>query len=162
MSTPAFTLPDLFAFIKLAARSTYPAGLPPEKISQRPDFIEWNFSSGDWNYRDSYTGFYRSGGSEIVRYQDQIVWSNSYGGGMMSGLEDQAQVTFDFLKTALSQDVSPIQSVRGPSSFSQNDWKYSYVQQGGIDDYTGREEIYFQGKLYFFHHTMGGAIIPKK
>ena len=57
------------------------------------------FKQGDWGYRDSYTGFYRSSGSEVVRYQNQVVWVSNYCGGMAKGMEVKAGETFDFLKS---------------------------------------------------------------
>lgn len=149
---------DLFNFIDLAQKSTYPAGLPPLEKSERADFIEWKFAQGDWTYRDSYTGFIRSVGQETVRYKDEIIWANSYTGGMTEGNEDLAKITFNFLKEAISQDENEFQSVRGPRLFEKDNWKYMYNQEGTLDNYTGYEEISYEGELVFFHRTIGGVV----
>lgn len=149
---------DLFAFIDLAQKSTYPAKMPPLEKSERKDFIEWEFAQGDWNYRDSYTGFIKSVGQEIVRYKNEIIWANSYCGGMTTGNEDLAKITFDFLKDCIVQDEPAFQSVRGPKEFARDQWRYLYTQQGDISNYVGYEQIFHDGELVFFHRTIGGTV----
>lgn len=162
-----FTTQTLFSFIDLAQKSTYPAKMPPLEISERKDFIEWEFKQGDWSYKDSYTGFIKSAGQEVVRYKNQIVWANSYCGGMIPpvanggmtlGNEDLAKVTFDFLKDCIIQDETTFQSVRGPAHFKRDNWKYMYDQQGSIENYVGYEQIFYEEELVFFHRTIGGSV----
>ena len=157
-----FSPSDLFAFIDLASKSTYAAGKPPLKHSERKDFTEWEFAQGKWSYRDSYAGYTKSTGQEIVRYDGEIVWSNSYCGGMTEGNESQAHTAFDFLKLAISQDEKAFQSLRGPAQFTKGDWLYRYTQEGDITNYHGYEEILYKGAVVFFHRTIGGMVIHKQ
>jgi len=151
----------LFAFVDLASKSTYAAGKPPLKISERKDFIEYTFTQGKWSYRDSYTGYIKSTGQEIVRYDGKIVWANSYCGGMTEGNELLANEAFDFLKLAMSQDETAFQSLRGPAQFVQGDWLYRYTQEGDITNYHGSEEILYKRVVVFFHRTIGGMVVNK-
>lgn len=154
----SYSLKSLFAFVDLAGRSTYASGKPPEKISQRPGFQEYTFEQRDWGYRDSYTGFTRSTGQEIVTFQGEVVWSNLYCGGMTSGNEILADQTFTFLKKALSAEEASFQSLRGPRSFIEGVWKYTYIQEGSIDNFSGYEQIWHQNNLVFFHRAIGGIV----
>jgi hypothetical protein len=154
-----FTLEELFAFVDLAGQSTYASGQPPQTTAQRPDFIEYEFSQDDWQYLDSYTGHSRSVGQEVVRFKGEIVWANSYCGGMLSGYEAQASDTFAFLKQALSAAESSFQSLRGPAHFELGVWQYRYHQDGKIDNFVGLEEILLQGKVVFFHRAIGGLVV---
>ena len=157
-----FSLTNLFTFVNLAGKSTYAAGKPPLKNSERKDFIEWEFAKGKWSYRDSYAGYIKSTGQEIVRYDGKIVWANSYCGGMTEGNESRADKTFDFLKRAMSQDETMFQSLRGPAQFVQGDWLYRYTQEGDITNYRGHEEILYKDIVVFFHRTIGGMVIHEQ
>lgn len=134
------------------------SGQPPKSHSERQDFIEYEFTQGDWHYLDSYTGFTKSAGQEVVRFQGQIIWTNLYCGGMVAGSESLADDTFAFLKTSLAQTDESFQSLRGPSQYEKGDWQYHYIQKGDLTNFWGHEEILFQGKVVFFHHTIGGTI----
>lgn len=153
-----FTNQELFDFINLAGKSTYASGKPPLVTSERKDFIEYEFSTGDWSYLDSYTGHTKSAGQEVVRFQGTIMWTNSYCGGMTEGNESLANETYNFLKKALSQDGDLLDSLRGPSSFSEGKWEYRYQQEGDITNFSGYEEILYAKKVVFFHRAIGGTI----
>lgn len=154
-----YSLQDLFTFVDIAGKSTYAAGLPPLKKSERKDFFEYVFTQGDWDYKDSYVGHTKSAGQEIVRYKNEVIWNNSYCGGMTEGNYDLANVTFTFLKEALSQDDNTFNSLRGPKHFKKNVWEYRYSQDGTIEDYYGLEQIFYEGELVFFHRAIGGTVI---
>ncbi len=156
-----FTNDDLYNFIYRASSATYAGGGAYEKVSQRPGFLEMIFRDGDWHYRDSYTGFYRSSGSEVVRYQDQIVWVSNYCGGMAKGANDLASETFGFLKKAMLAKPKDKQSFRGPDYFKEVGYEYSYLQKGDVLSFSGYEEIKKDGIPVFSHEIIGGVIINK-
>ena len=155
----SFTNDQLFKLVNLAGKSTYASGKPPLTKSERKDFTEYDFVQGDWSYLDSYTGFTKSAGQEIVRFKNKIVWSNSYCGGMTEGNETLANETYNFLKKALSQEDPFFQSLRGPKKFTKDNWEYRYKQDGDITNFSGYEEILLKGKLVFFHRAIGGTIV---
>lgn len=150
---------ELRKFIKKASAATYAGGGKEEENPERPGFKELVYVEGEWNYRDSYTGFFRARGMEVVRFQNIPVWTASYGGGMITGKEDLAKVTYTFLKYAmLAKDLEKY-SARGPHHFTDGDYEYNYTQEGSIDEFNGYEEIFYQGELAFFHRIIGGTII---
>lgn len=160
-SSLPFTNEELHGFIKKAASATYAGGGKPEETPERPGFTELVYSEGDFSYRDSYVGFYRSWGTETVRFQGQPVWVSLYGGGMEEGFEDLALQVFDFLKKALSQKDAGSTSFRGPEHFEDNGWKYSYLQTGDIAKFSGSEEIFHEEKIVFTHKIIGGFVQDK-
>jgi hypothetical protein len=146
-------------FLDSAIEATYAGGGKEEKIPERSGFKELVYTEGDWNYRDSYTGFYRARGMEVVRFQNIPVWTASYGGGMITGKEDLAKATYTFLKNAMLAKDPTKYSARGPHHFTDGDFEYNYVQEGNIEEFNGYEEIFYQGDLVFFHRIIGGTII---
>ncbi len=155
-----FTTTELFKFIDLAGEKTYASGAPATDTPERPGFTEFVFAEGDWSYRDSYCGFFRSRGMEVVRFKNTVVWTSAYGGGMAEKSESLANKAFSFLKKALAQQ-SNFQSVRGPALFKDAEWQYSYHQEGDIQEFNGYEKIHHQGRLVFFHRVIGGLVKNK-
>lgn len=151
-------LQDLLNFIDKARRATYAGGGEREKNPERKGFTEMVYQDGDFYYRDSWTGYIRSRGMELVRYKDVPVWSCLYGGGMVEGHEGLADECFEFLKKAMSAKDADGQSVRGPEKFADGDWSYSYVQDGDKLEFSRYEEIKHKGKLVFFHRVIGGVV----
>lgn len=152
----------LTSFLQKASLATY-AGDGPEIRPEREGFKELEYKENYWSYRDSYTGYFRSFGHEIVRYAGKPVWNQLYGGGMIEEfLNDHnlAKKTFSFLKKALSQKQNPFQP-RGPDLLEDGDWRYANTLQGGIGLFSGHEEIFFQGRKVFFHNYFGGLIQNK-
>lgn len=151
-----FTLQHLFDFVDLAGRSTYASGKPPEFTSERRGFKEYTFAKGPWSYRDSYAGFTRSAGQEVVSFDGEIVWSNSYCGGMTAGKEQLAKETFTFLKQALSQDEGAFQSLRGPERYTVDDWEYSTLRKGPSTTFLVTKKSAFRVKKYSFTVLLEG------
>lgn len=143
-------LEELARFLVKAKYHTY-AGGGREIPSQRPGFKELEFAEGDWEYRDSYAGFYSAPGQEIVRFQGKPVWAMSYSGGMNTkyhGQRDFAELTFTFLRKALLM-LKESRPFRGPENFLEEDYEYIDSSDGDITDFRGTERILFQGKEVF-------------
>ena len=158
----AINLEELARFLVKAKSQTY-AGDGREVPSQRPGFKELQFAEGDWNYRDSYAGFYFAPGQEVVRFQGGLVWVMAYSGGMRSehhGRREFAQQTFKFLKKAL-QRVEQSRPFRGPENFHEDEWEYRDSSEGDATDFKGTEHILYNGDEVFRQHYMGGVILSK-
>lgn len=148
----------LYSFLMKALRNTY-ATLGVEEVSTNKDgFKELHFSEGELTYKDSYTGFFKSRGFEVVRYQNSPIWMCSYGGGMTKVDKSLAFDTFTFLKKVFLADTGSFKTFRGPHSFEDKDWSYSYSQKGDIVEFQGEEEIHYNNNLVFYHRIIGGEI----
>lgn len=160
MGSLPFSLAELYSFILKAAEATYAIGGGLTDNIERPGFIELVFEEEKFSYRDSYTGYFRSRGTEVVRYKGTPVWSSLYGGGMLNNDPQLTQNTFNFLKQALiDRKKASFQSLRGPSILEKENWKYTYTQEGNVDEFYGYEQIFFEGQEVFFHRVIGGKII---
>lgn len=151
---------ELSAFIEKAGKATYAAGGGLTDQIERLGFIELIYIEGDFSYRDSYTGYYRSRGTEVVRYKNQPIWSTAYGGGIVKGKEGLVKITFQFLKKVMLAKPEGSGLFRGPTSFTDEDWVYRYKQDGDIEEFFGFEEIQKSGEKVFYHRIIGGTIVP--
>ena len=155
-------LNELAGFLVKAKKQTY-AGDGREIEPQRPGFKELEFIDGDWNYRDSYVGYYCAPGQEVVRFQGKPVWAMSYDGGIVRsdwGNLNLAKNAFFVLKQALSQ-VNESRPFRGPSKVWIGNHLYQNEVEGDITRFNGREEISLIDKIIFEQKYLGGLIVPK-
>ena len=160
-------LEELARFLVKAKKRTY-AGDGREITSERLGFKELEFIEGDWNYRDSYVGFFSAPGQEVVRFRGEPVWVMSYSGGMTPKFRDDinfAKETFGFLKKALSL-ITEDAPYRGPETFSEDSKTYyqnSYT--GDITNFRGSEKIvHTEGRIrgiVFAQDYIGGLVLPK-
>ncbi len=155
-------LNELVQFLVKAKSQAY-AGDGKEVSPQRPGFKELLFKEGNWEYRDSYAGFFFAPGQEVVRFKGNPIWTMAYSGGMLikyHGNTDFAKQTFTFLKKCLLR-VEESRPFRGPEKFQEGDFKYKDSSKGNLTDFSGTEHIFFKGKEVFRQHYIGGLIIPK-
>lgn len=153
---------NLISFLIRAKSQTY-AGGGKEIAPQRPDFKELEYKEGNWEYRDSYTGFYFAPGQEVVRFKGQPIWIMAYSGGMNPEYHGNmifAKQTFIFLKKALLR-AGKSKPFRGPENFREGDYEYRNSTEGDVKDFKGTERIFYKGKEVFRQHYMGGLILPK-
>lgn len=156
-------LEELAGFLVKAKCRTY-AGDGKEVEPQRPGFKELEFIEGDWEYRDSYVGFFFLHGQEVVRLRGKLVWVMGYYGGMAPMKQDDvayAEETFSFLKKALLK-VEKTSPFRGPNSFCEGDWKYANSNIGDIINFRGTETIYHDGIFVFRQDYFGGLVVRKR
>lgn len=157
----AETLRQLNGFIGRASKATYASG-GGKVESWRKGFDELEYTENDWYYRDSYTGFLRSWGQEVVWLYGKPVWSCLYGGGMSeSKLEGTfAEETFRFLQKVLSSgDKETAFQPRGPKLLEDGEWRYECEVGGAIEKFAGRESIRYRGEVVFTHEFFGGLVI---
>jgi hypothetical protein len=157
-----FTLEQLAKFLVKAKKQTY-AGEGEEIPPQRPGFKELEFIEGDFEYRDSYVGFYRAPGQEIVRFKGKPVWSMAYDGGMKKKYHGKLEFTtqtFTFLKKSLYQ-VEELKPFRGPGYLKEGGYEYISEVEGDIINFKGKEKILYRGEEVFTQDYIGGLIMPK-
>lgn len=161
MSSDLFTDTLLLQFLERAGKATYAGGGKYEENPERPGFHELVYQEEKFSYRDSYTGYIRSWGEEVVRFEGKPVWTSLYGGGMIDGKEEMADECFTFLKKALSAKEEGFFSIRGPHFFEESDWKHTYKQEGDYANFSGYQEILYKNEVIFYHHAIGGLVKDK-
>lgn len=157
-----FDLIQLAKFLVKAKTRTY-AGESKEIPPQRSGFTELELEEGNFEYRDSYSGFFQAPGQEVVRYKGKPIWAMAYSGGMEKeyhGDVDFAIKTFSFLKQALLL-VEESKPFRGPDNLKEGDYEYINKIEGDIINFRGQEEILYKGEKVFTQNYIGGLIIQK-
>jgi hypothetical protein len=154
---------ELNRFMGRASKATYASGGGKVK-PWREGFNELEYKDGDWYYRDSYAGFLRSWGQEVIWYKDKPVWTCSYGGGMTDENMDVefANETFSFLKKVfMAGDKENMFQPRGPEDYQDNEWKYHSELNGDISKFSGNEFITKKDQVVFTHNFVGGLVIDR-
>jgi hypothetical protein len=139
-------------FLIKAKRATY-AGKGAEDMPSRPASHDLHFAEGDLHYIDSFLGGAKFGGEEALwRDQNGVkipFWTMNYYGIVT----DKEHFSGDFLKEVLLR-VPEDKPFRGPSEYSDGDYKYTCEVSGDFAYFCGKEEIFYCGeKIYecLFH-----------
>lgn len=151
---------DRFAeFIRTAKLTTYAAqgdaaSVPPLLSGTK----QLEFADGEFLYRDIYTGMQYFVGQEIVYRYAHPIWSMAYHGGLITEpSHSSAAAIYAFLRSALRQ-CPPDIPLRGPASFSLDDFTYTCEVHGTISRFTGLELITMQGSGVYELHFGGGTL----
>jgi len=157
-------LGDLANFIVEAGRNGWAAEAPKVEKPQRPGFKELSYKKDEWEYRDSYAGYYMGPGSSVVYFKDKPVWYMSYGGsGQNQRYYDMAKETYVFLRKALMQP-DPNFPVRGPKVLWDGDEsqkKYTFNYDGDLACGNWSEWITEKGVYTFQQQGEVSLIIDK-
>jgi len=154
---------SLLKFITFAHKNTYAA--PQEikfKYKCKTPILEghrdYDLIDGDWRYHDSYAGIHWAPGREVVFFKEQPVWCMSYQGQTADGLTDNfIEKLFEFLKSVM-RNIDEKAPFRGPKSFKDKDFEYSFVMKGDYKYFIGRESIIYKSKIVFFQDVIGELI----
>ena len=156
-------LAKLNSFIGEASLKTYAGGGNEIANPSEKGFHELEYRSGDFYYKDSYSGHFQSWGRETVWHKNKPIWSSLYGGGMekkFHGNVDFTHQTFNFLKKAMSAGEKQKEfQPRGPSEYENDDWMYRVKWNGDISKFLGHEDILYKGEVVFTHDFFGGFYI---
>jgi len=155
--------PDsLYQFIREAQSNTFAGKQMPEKQSERVGFTEFTYHKEPLSYRDSFSGYFQSWGSEVVRLEEKPVWVSNYGGGIVEHDREMTRKVIRFLKMSLGSVEEGFTTFRGPHNLRIGHFEYSYNQDGDIERFHGKETITYQKKLWFSHEIIGGVIVGLK
>jgi len=154
----------LLKFIAKAHRNTY-AGPKETKLKNKckksvlPEHTDYHFKEGDLEYHDSYTGTVFAPGREVVFLKKEPVWSMAYQGRSFDhyGTTFFKETLFPFLQRAL-RNFTDDMPFRGPSSFEEGDFKYTFKMKGDYEYFTGQEKVFFKGELAFLQDVIGSKV----
>ncbi|TAN58555.1 XRE family transcriptional regulator [Patescibacteria group bacterium] len=148
---------ELAEFLGEANKNTYANGDALRAASLRLKSEDYHFEKNDLIYHDTYFGGRDFMGEEIV-YKNQIpMWGMNYFGFIIDEKVSEKEV-YDFLRKALMQECEDIIPVRGPSNFSDDGKEYRFVADGDLENFSGKEEILFNGKVIYRCLVHGGFI----
>lgn len=152
---------NLRDFLIEAKKATY-ANENVEKVSaSRLGSNDYEYSNNGMTYHDTYFGGTQFIGEEVVytNGSDKPAWGmNYYGVTLGEGLSEEAMDKA--LRPALMRvgedDTLP---VRGPKSFVNGIYEYSFKVEGDLERFNGVEEIFKDGELIYQLRCTGGMII---
>lgn len=150
-------LKQLADFLEEANKNTYANKDATKSAPTRLKSEDYHFEKDDLIYHDTYFGGRDFIGEEIIYKNNEPVWGMNYCGHILSEATNEKEL-YSFLRRALMQECSDIIPVRGPKNYQSNDWEYHNSVEGGLDRFTGTEEIYRAGVLVYKCHYHGGFI----
>ena len=137
----------LAQFLVKAKKKTYASeGEGGEKIKE-DGCKELMFEKDNFKYRDRYYGVNPFIGEEVVFRNDKAVWVMNYCGAVISS-DVNVKNIYTFLKKAMSQ-IKESRPFRGPAEYIDGDYKYIDSSDGDINNFTGTEEISYQGEKVY-------------
>lgn len=149
---------NLEKFLHEAKKQTY-ANENVEKVSSsRLNSKDYEYQKDNMIYHDTYFGGTSFIGEEVVYIDDEIIWGmNYYGVTLDSSLGEEAMDKA--LRPALMMvDKCDIIPVRGPKEFINGEYKYTFLVDGDINNFSGTETIYKNDKKIYELKCNGGLI----
>ncbi len=150
-------LKGLEGFLRQANANTY-ANASAQKVSpSRVGSKDYEFSSGEWGFHDTYFGGRKFIGEEVVYFGGKPVWGMNYHGRALVEVIDEA--TLDkCLRAALMTPAPDILPLRGPASLVMGELIYTFKLEGSLAYFSGIEEIARNGTPIYRCLVHGGEI----
>lgn len=155
---------ELKDFLNKANKSTYANKDAPKAEPSRLKSEDYHFESGDLIYHDTYFGAKDFIGEEIVYKNKKPVLGANYFGFILDDGMNKKEI-YDFLRQALMQDYESEVPVRGPAEFSSGEWTYTFSISGYLENFSGEEQILFNGRVIYrclIHGVLFNKMITKK
>ncbi|NVM35343.1 MAG: hypothetical protein HWN81_07090 [Candidatus Lokiarchaeota archaeon] len=147
---------ELSNFLVKAKIETYASiGERGEKILQ-DGCKELEYTEGNFQYHDKYYGFNPFIGEEVVFDNGDYIWGMNYYGGVL-GYQISAIEVYKFLQKAMRL-VREDRPYRGPSNYTEGNFKYVDKSEGNFDNFSGIETIFFKGEEVYKLYYHGGVI----
>jgi hypothetical protein len=117
------------------------------------------YRAGRFAYRDINFGMARLAGQETVTFDDRVIWSMVYAGGILQGVADEAEIaiTYDCLRQALRM-VEIERPFRGPRALGIGVFHYVDESTGDLASFYGTERILRGGATVYRLDYNGGLI----
>ena len=154
---------DILDFLIRAKKNTYANGNSAKVISSRLGSKDYQYEETIDNnklcYHDAYFGGEKFIGCEVVYIDDKPIWGMNYNGyAVIENLSEEAMdnaLRPALMKVGIDNSVLP---VRGPSEFINGEYKYTFIQSGTMERFTGLERIYKNDNLIYELNCSGGII----
>ena len=150
---------NLYNFLIEAKKQTYAKENIKKCVSTRKGSYDYEYSSNNMIYHDTYFGGTSFMGEEVVYLSDDTpIWGmNYYGITLDSSLSEE--VVDKALRPALMKvgkdDILP---VRGPKEYINGEYKYVFDVSGNLENFEGEETIYKDNNKVYVLKCNGGTI----
>jgi hypothetical protein len=141
-------------FLCEARRNTYAANATPIDARLLAS-TQLEFQKGNFFYRDIFfSGTKKIIGQEIIYQDSKPIWGMNYMGNQIGKLET------NFLKESLFKLAERCR-LGGICENEKREYKYQDNGQGGVEEFSGQEQIFVQGKNTYKLDYKGGLISEK-
>lgn len=151
---------QLEEFLIEAKKQTYANGNVEKVTSSRVGSNDYNYEKDGMNYHDTFFGGVKFIGEEVVYVNSEVpMWGmNYYGVTLDSNLSEEVMdkaLRPALMKVGEDKDVLPL---RGPSSFENEGYVYTFKCEGTLENFSGVEEVSKDDKVIFMLQCHGGLI----
>jgi len=152
-------LSRLASFLASAKRNGYAARADRAASPAPAGSRQLEYRAGRFAYHDIHFGLARLAGQETVTFDERVIWSMVYAGGMLPGVADEAEiaVTYDCLRQALRM-VEIERPFRGPHALGVGAFHYVDESTGDVASFYGTERILRDGATVYRLDYNGGLI----
>ena len=140
---------ELIRFRLEANINTY-AAMINEVDSTRLDSHDFQYTSGDYTYHDTYVGGEQFAGQEAIWKKGNAVYAMNYIGRVLD-----EKFSGNFLKEAL-RAADETMPYRGPEYYSSGEYVYKCNVVGDFSWFQGYEEIYYLNEIIYECYFHGG------
>jgi len=140
-------------FLSKCRTETYAAGVDGEKIDGGK---KYSIKKENLEYRDTYYDQkWVFEGQEIIFENDLPIWSISYRGAAIEGVDTKE--VFGYLQKILREHSDEVR-LPGNKEYTDGEWCYEDKCSGEFDEFEGSEKIYKNNKLVHWMKYFGGKI----
>ncbi|MDO8523422.1 MAG: DUF5680 domain-containing protein [bacterium] len=157
MNNNSIDLNNLAQFLDEANKNTFANKNAEKAAPTRLGSSDYHFEKGNLTYHDTYFGDRDFIGEEIVYRDQEPIWGMNYFGFMLSDNVSAKEVG-SFLEESIMQRYDNVIPVRGPLNFFKDKWVYKLSINGGLDRFSGQEEISYNHQLVYSLFLRGGLL----
>jgi len=117
-------------------------------------------SNDGFKMSDNYFGGEPYGGRTVISEQGEPTWIMVYYGGVV-GNTLGIDTIYPYLKEQLLNPDDHI-PVRGPLGNKRDKFEYKLDLEGNLEEFSGLEQIFYDGELVFKTFLAGGLVDQKK
>lgn len=151
---------ELHRFLIEAKKQTYANENVKKILSTRVGSYDYEYSSKDMIYHDTYFGGTNFMGEEVVYLSSHNtpIWGMNYYGVVLDPFLSE-EVMDTVLRPALMRvGENNILPIRGPQEFIQNGYRYNFKVKGSLDNFEGEETIDINNDKIYVLKCHGGSI----
>lgn len=115
-----------------------------------------NKVKNDFKYEDEFYGGEPYSGNETIWYKGKDVFRCVYWGKVVEGIKFGD--VYDFLRRSLAKGPDNSLIHRGPTEYSEDDFKYTNTCEGNIEEFKLTERIFIKDKEVYTAYFFGGRV----
>ena len=148
---------ELATFLYKASRFGYATGKYKDWVKERDGSTTISYKDGNWEMSDNFFGGEPFGGRSVVFYKSKPTWIMVYYGFVEKNVDQPVEGIYKFLQSALTKAPKEF-PLRGPEKYTKTNFVYQNTWEGRINQYFGKEKIFFKSNLIYRAYYFGGLV----